>query len=97
MSIDNLYNSGLSDNAIVAAGTNQTDYAQLKETGRCPLAFDLEYFLNSLAENSQLVQTTNANQFKRIVTITVTLNNIDISILSADTLEMGTYETIISY
>ena len=54
-------------------------------------------FLDENFSNSYTVQTTNANQFKRIVTITVTLNNIDISILSADTLEMGTYETIISY
>lgn len=54
-------------------------------------------FLDENFSNSYAVQTTNANQFKRIVTITVTLNNIDISILSADTLEMGTYETIITY
>jgi len=57
----------------------------------------LARFLDENFNNSYPVQTTNANKFKRYVTITVTLFNIDISILSADTLEMGTYETIISY
>ena len=44
-----------------------------------------------------IVQTNNANQFQRIVKITVTINNIDISVLSADVLELGTYETTISF
>lgn len=54
-------------------------------------------FLDAIFADSYTVQTNNANQFQRIVTITVTLNNIDISVLSADVLELGTYETTISF
>ena len=54
-------------------------------------------FLDAIFADSYSVQTNNANQFQRIVTITVTLNNIDISVLSADVLELGTYETTISF
>ena len=54
-------------------------------------------FLDENFSNSYAVQTTNPNQFKRIVTITITLFNIDISVLSADSLELGTYETIITF
>lgn len=54
-------------------------------------------FLDAIFADSYTVQTNNANQFQRIVTITVTLNNIDISVLSADVLELGTYEATISF
>jgi hypothetical protein len=54
-------------------------------------------FLDAIFADSYAVQTNNANQFQRIVTITVTLGNIDISVLSADVLELGTYETTISF
>ena len=54
-------------------------------------------FLDAIFADSYTVQTNNANQFQRIVKITVTINNIDISVLSADVLELGTYETTISF
>lgn len=54
-------------------------------------------FLDAFFANSYAVQTNNTNQFQRIVTITITLNNIDISILSADSLALGTYETTLSF
>ena len=54
-------------------------------------------FLDEIFADSYTVQTNNANQFQRIVKITVTINNIDISVLSADVLELGTYETTISF
>jgi hypothetical protein len=54
-------------------------------------------FLDPVFADSYTVQTNNTNQFQRIVTIKITLNNIAISVLSADYLELGTYETILLF
>lgn len=52
-------------------------------------------FLDVNFSNSYTIQTLNENLFFRTVTITITLSNIDISILAADTLELGTYQTVL--
>ena len=52
-------------------------------------------FLDVNFLNAYEVQTLNANTFFRTVTVTITLSNIDISILSADILSLGSYETVI--
>ena len=52
-------------------------------------------FLDENFSNSYTVLTFNENHFFRIVTVSILLTNIDISILAADSLFMGTYETIL--
>lgn len=54
-------------------------------------------FLDPNFSESYPVQTTNTNQFERVVTVSVKLANIDISVLSADELDLGNYETRIDF
>ena len=52
-------------------------------------------FLDENFSNFYSIQYTNENQYFRTVRVTITLTNIDISILSADSFSLGSYETVI--
>lgn len=54
-------------------------------------------FLDANFSESYVVQIINTNHFERVVTISIQLVNIDISILSADNLNLGTYESTIDF
>ena len=54
-------------------------------------------FLDANFSDSYVVQTNNANEFERVVTVSIQLVNIDISVLSADNLDLGTYNTSIDF
>ena len=54
-------------------------------------------FLDANFFDSYPIQTNNVNQFERLVTIAIRLVNIDITILSADHLDLGTYQNRIEF
>jgi len=57
MRIDNLYDGTVSESEAVSSGAISTDANIYQRTGRCALSFDVEYFLDALAEAIQLETT----------------------------------------
>lgn len=47
-SLDNLYDSEQSDDSIISVLESETDYAFYAQTGQCPMARDLETYLNGI-------------------------------------------------
>lgn len=54
-------------------------------------------FLDANFSDSYAILINNTNEFQRVVTVSIELVNIDISILSADNLDLGTYQTTIDF
>ncbi|GFD91574.1 hypothetical protein KUL154_03070 [Alteromonas sp. KUL154] len=55
--IDNLYDSEADSQDVLDANQGNNNYHQYVETGKCPLALDLEYYLNGLVKDE--VSNTN--------------------------------------
>ena len=56
--IDNLYDAGLCGQEIIAATTEQADYALWESTGLCPLTIDVEHLLDAMGKRNLLTTTT---------------------------------------
>lgn len=57
--IDNLYDSEADPQDVLDANQGNNNYHQYVETGKCPLALDLEYYLNGVVKDE--VSNTNKN------------------------------------
>lgn len=65
--IDNLYDSGSSTTDAITDLADEADYEIWTQTGKCPLAFDMEYFLNGLAEEGKLVSGVDTDDITYLV------------------------------
>lgn len=68
--IDNSYDSGVSDQQAIEELENLSEYELWLQTGRCPLSYDLEFFLNSFFNeiNENETSSLNLNSLSRLHT-----------------------------
>ncbi len=65
--IDNIYDSGVPTNDAITDLAEETDFQIWTQTGKCPLAYDMEYFLNGLASEGKLVSGVNIGSITYLV------------------------------